>query len=206
MVRGWHHGRIRATRSQRAREILTEFVPELLRVFGGTAHPDTAILRFDQFLSRLPAGVQLFSLFHANPGLFSLVADIMAEAPLLAENLAHRPALLDAVLTAEFSARCPDRDGLAEDLGALLAGARGFEETLDLLRRWTNERRFQVGVQLLRRTLDGNEAGRRARRHRRCRIGGAVAAPSPPISRALTARCRAALSRSSRWAGSAAAR
>ena len=85
MVRGWHHGRIRATRSQRAREILTEFVPELLRVFGGTASPDTAILRFDQFLSQLPAGVQLFSLFHANPGLFSLVADIMAEAPLLAE-------------------------------------------------------------------------------------------------------------------------
>ena len=159
MVRGWHHGRIRATRSQRAREILTEFVPELLRVFGGTAHPDTAILRFDRFLSQLPAGVQLFSLFHANPGLFSLVADIMAEAPLLAESLAHRPALLDAVLTAEFSARLPGRDGLADDLAALLSGARGFEDMLDLLRRWTNERRFQVGVQLLRRTIDGNEAG-----------------------------------------------
>ena len=159
MVRGWHHGRIRATRSQRAREILTEFVPELLRVFGATANPDTALLRFDQFLSRLPAGVQLFSLFHANPGLFSLVADIMAEAPLLAENLAHRPALLDAVLTAEFSAPLPDRAGLAGDLGALLAGARDFEDTLDLLRRWANERRFQVGVQLLRRAIDGNEAG-----------------------------------------------
>ncbi|MGE0260602.1 MAG: bifunctional [glutamine synthetase] adenylyltransferase/[glutamine synthetase]-adenylyl-L-tyrosine phosphorylase [Alphaproteobacteria bacterium] len=159
MVRGWHHGRIRATRSQRAREILTEFVPELLRVFGGTVHPDTAIVRFDRFLAQLPAGVQLFSLFHANPGLFSLVADIMAEAPLLAESLARRPALLDAVLTAEFSARLPGRDGLADDLGALLAGARGFEEVLDLLRRWTNERRFQVGVQLLRRTINGNEAG-----------------------------------------------
>ncbi|MGE3942734.1 MAG: bifunctional [glutamine synthetase] adenylyltransferase/[glutamine synthetase]-adenylyl-L-tyrosine phosphorylase, partial [Alphaproteobacteria bacterium] len=159
MVRGWHHGRIRATRSQRAREILTEFVPELLRVFGGTANPDTAILRFDRFLSQLPAGVQLFSLFHANPGLFSFVADIMAEAPLLAESLAHRPALLDAVLTAEFSARLPGRDGLAEDLAALLAGARDFEETLDLLRRWTNERRFQVGVQLLRRMIDGTDFG-----------------------------------------------
>ena len=91
MVRGWHHGRIRATRSQRAREILTEFVPELLRVFGATANPDTALLRFDQFLSTLPAGVQLFSLFHANPGLFSLVADIMAEAPLLAEQPGAAP-------------------------------------------------------------------------------------------------------------------
>jgi [glutamine synthetase] adenylyltransferase / [glutamine synthetase]-adenylyl-L-tyrosine phosphorylase len=159
MVRDWHHGRIRATRSQRAREILTEFVPELLRVFGATAHPDTAVLRFDQFLSLLPAGVQLFSLFHANPGLFSLVADIMAEAPLLAESLAQRPALLDAVLTAEFSAPLPERAGLAEDLASVLAGARDFEDTLDLIRRWTNERRFQVGVQLLRRGIAGEWAG-----------------------------------------------
>jgi glutamate-ammonia-ligase adenylyltransferase len=159
MVRDWHHGRMRATRSQRAREILTEFVPELLRVFGATAHPDTAVLRFDQFLSLLPAGVQLFSLFHANPGLFSLVADIMAEAPLLAENLAQRPALLDAVLTAEFSAPLPDCAGLAGDLASVLAGARDFEDTLDLIRRWANERRFQVGVQLLRRGIDGEQAG-----------------------------------------------
>ena len=159
MVRGWHHGRMRATRSQRAREILTEFVPELLRVFGATAHPDAAFLRFDEFLSQLPAGIQLFSLFHANPGLFSLVADIMAEAPLLAERLARRPALLDAVLTAEFSAPLPDRAGLAADLRGALAGARDFGDTLDLMRRWAGERRFQVGVQLLRRGIAGDRAG-----------------------------------------------
>ena len=158
-VRDWHHGRMRATRSQRAREILTEFVPELLRVIGATAHPDFALLHFDQFLSRLPAGVQLFSLFHANPGLIALVADIMAETPLLADSLATRPALLDAVLTEGFSAPLPDRAGLAADLAALVAGARDFEDTLDLVRRWAGERRFQVGVQLLRRAIEGEHAG-----------------------------------------------
>jgi len=159
MVRGWHHGHMRATRSQRAREILTELVPELLRTFGATANPDTALLRFDHFLERLPAGVQLFSLFHANPGLLSLVADIMAEAPRLAENLAQRPALLDAVLTAEFSAALPDRAGLAADLAAVTAGARDFQDLLDIVRRWTNERRFQVGVQLMRRNIEGARTG-----------------------------------------------
>jgi glutamate-ammonia-ligase adenylyltransferase len=159
MVRGWHHGHMRATRSQRAREILTELVPELLRIFGATTHPDAALLRFDHFLVRLPAGVQLFSLFHANPGLLSLVADIMAEAPLLAELLAQRPALLDAVLTAEFSAPVPDRAGLAEDLAGLITGARDFEDTLDIVRRWANERRFQIGVQLLSRDIEGGRAG-----------------------------------------------
>src|SRR5271167_1665298 len=41
LVCSWHHGRLRATRSQRAREILTELIPELLRTFGATPHPDT---------------------------------------------------------------------------------------------------------------------------------------------------------------------
>ena len=158
-MRSWHHGRLRVARSQRAREILTELVPELLRIFGATPHPDTALLRFDQFLSRLPAGVQFFSLFHANPGLLELIAEIMAGAPRLAEQLAQRPALLDAVLTEGFFAAPPERSALAADLGQVLAGARDYEETLDALRRWAGERRFQVEVQLLRRALDGERAG-----------------------------------------------
>ncbi|HEV2301004.1 MAG TPA: bifunctional [glutamine synthetase] adenylyltransferase/[glutamine synthetase]-adenylyl-L-tyrosine phosphorylase [Stellaceae bacterium] len=159
MVRSWHHGRLRATRSARAREILTELVPGLLRVFGATPHPDLALQRFDQFLSHLPAGVQLFSLFHANPPLLELVADIMAEAPSLAERLAQRPRLLDPVLSEDFAAPLPDRALLSVDLARGVAGARDFEETLEGLRRWAGERRFQVGVQLLRRRTGPFEAG-----------------------------------------------
>jgi glutamate-ammonia-ligase adenylyltransferase len=159
LVRGWHHGRLRATRSQRAREILTELVPALLRIFGATPHPDAALLRFDRFLSRLPAGVQFFSLFHANPGLLDLVAEIMSGAPRLAEQLAQRPALLDAVLAEGFFTPIPNPAGLAADLGQLLAVARDYEDVLDALRRWAGERRFQVGVQLLRRALNGAQAG-----------------------------------------------
>jgi glutamate-ammonia-ligase adenylyltransferase len=160
MVRSWHHGRMRATRSQRVREILTELVPELLRIFGAAPHPDEALRRFDQFLSRLASGVQLFSLFQANPGLLALVADVMAGAPLLAEQLAERPALLDAVLTQGFFSALPEPPALAADLGRVLASAADFADTLDALRRWAGERRFQVGVQLLRRALDGAAAGR----------------------------------------------
>ncbi len=159
LVRSWHHGRLRATRSQRAREILTELVPELLRIFGATPHPDAALRRFDQFLSHLPAGVQLFSLFHANPGLLALVAEIMAGAPRLAERLAQNPALLDRVLTQGFFDPPPDSAGLVAELDQVMTGVRDFEDTLDRLRRWAGERRFQVGVQLLRRALDGAQAG-----------------------------------------------
>jgi glutamate-ammonia-ligase adenylyltransferase len=41
-----------------------------------------------------------------------------------------------------------------------LAGSADFADTLDALRRWAGERRFQVGVQLLRRSIDGAAAGK----------------------------------------------
>src|SRR5439155_12192619 len=47
----------------------------------------------------------------------------------------------------------------AAELDQLLAGSRDFQDTLDALRRWAGERRFQVGVQLLRRALDSSQAG-----------------------------------------------
>lgn len=159
VVRGWHHGRYRATRSTRAKELLTELVPTLLRAFGRTAQPDSAFFRFDEFLRRLPAGVQLFSLFHVNPSLLDLVAEIMGDAPRLAEQLSRRPNTLDAVLSPDFFDTPPDRAVLAAELDPLIDQARDFEEILDLTRLWANGRKFQVGVQTLRKLLDARASG-----------------------------------------------
>jgi len=159
IIRGWHHGRYRAMRSQRARELLTELVPPLLAAFAASPNPDVAFLRFDQFLARLPAGVQLFSLFYNNPPLLELMAEIMGAGPRLADEVARRPGLLDGVLTAGFFDPLPPRAALAAELAALLDGARHYEEILGLVRRWVGDRKFQVGVQLLRHRLDGEAAG-----------------------------------------------
>ncbi|HEX3501203.1 MAG TPA: bifunctional [glutamine synthetase] adenylyltransferase/[glutamine synthetase]-adenylyl-L-tyrosine phosphorylase, partial [Stellaceae bacterium] len=158
-VRGWHHGRYRATRSQRAREILTELIPALLKAFGGTANPDSAFTRFDQFIARLPAGVQFFSLLHANPALLELIAEIMGSAPRLAEQLARQPILLDGVLSSDFLAAPADRATLAAELSRALAAARDFGDVLDVARRWTNDRKFHIGVNILRGRIGGDAAG-----------------------------------------------
>ena len=158
-IRAWHHGRYRATRSTRARELLTELVPTLLAAFGRTAHPDHAFMMFDEFLGRLPAGVQLFSLFYANPNLLDLVAEVMGTAPRLAERLARRPALLDAVLTPGFFDLLPVREELEASFEAMVGGAQYFEEYLDLTRRWTSEHRFRAGVHILRQIADSDRLG-----------------------------------------------
>ncbi len=158
-IRGWHHGHIRAARSARARELLTELVPALLDALAATVDPDIAFAQFDRFLSRLPAGVQLFSLFLTNPHLLDLVATISGSAPRLADHMARAPATLDALLDPGFLGAMPTRAELDRMLDRALASARGFEGALDAARRFAREQIFRVGLQLIEGLAPTDEAG-----------------------------------------------
>ena len=74
--------------------------------------PDEALSNFDGFLKGLPAGVQLFSLFEANPPLVDLIVDICATAPGLSRYLSRHSGVLDAVLDGRFFAPWPGAGGL----------------------------------------------------------------------------------------------
>ena len=149
-VRRWHHGRIRATRSTRARELLTELMPALLRALANTAAPDSAFRKLDEFLGGLPSGVQPFLLLHDNPGLLARLAEILGSAPRIADHLSRSPNLLEGLISGDLHRRPPERDELMDDLDRALAPAADFEDVLDGVRRWQHEREFQVGMQILR--------------------------------------------------------
>lgn len=159
-IRTWPLGRYPALRSERARALLRGLTPAVLERFGRSPEPDLALCRFDDLLCRLPAGVQLFSLFNANPRLLDLVAEILGGAPALADALTHRPSLLEGVLRPDFHEPLPDADTLERELLEVLAGGRDFQDVLDLVRRWANERKFQVGIELLLGQGDGCSIGR----------------------------------------------
>ncbi|MEM7644721.1 MAG: glutamine-synthetase adenylyltransferase [Pseudomonadota bacterium] len=132
-----------ALRSERARDIFRRLRPDLLRELAGAARPSEALLAFDAFLRGLPAGVQVLSLFEANPKLVALLADICATAPDLARYLSQNAGVLDAVLDGSFFAplpRCPSAPDLPDD----------FEDALETLRRWHRDWHFRIGVHLLR--------------------------------------------------------
>jgi glutamate-ammonia-ligase adenylyltransferase len=156
-IRGWHHGRVRAMRSQRARELLTKLVPAILKALAGAADPDVAFAQFDRFLSNLPSGVQLFSLFLARPQFLDLLARIVGSAPRMAAFLARHPAILDALLDAEFLSRLPSREELDARFVALATGS--YEEILDGARRFTREAVFRVGVQIVEGAAKADAAG-----------------------------------------------
>ncbi|HXS08183.1 MAG TPA: bifunctional [glutamine synthetase] adenylyltransferase/[glutamine synthetase]-adenylyl-L-tyrosine phosphorylase [Rhizomicrobium sp.] len=169
-IRAWHHGRIRAMRSARARELLTKLIPAILKALAATADPDAAFVQFDRFLSNLPSGVQLFSLFLARPEFLSLLANVVGSAPRLAIHLARTPATLDALLDAGFLGSLPDRALLGQSLSRQLQG--DYEEQLDGARRFAREENFRVGVQLVDGAAKAEEAGAAFARVAESVIGG----------------------------------
>lgn len=164
-VRDWHHGRYSATRTQAARGRLTELMPALLQALADSEHPDKACIAFDRFLERLPSGVQLFSMLHANEQLLSLLADIMGTAPRLANELSLRPRTLEGVLSPDFYGPLPDETAYALASSDAIAEASNpddfnVEECLDRVRAFGQEQFFRIGVRLLSGTIEADEAGR----------------------------------------------
>ncbi len=152
-VRAWHHGRIAATRSERGRELFTRLAPRLLDAIAATGAADVAFDRFGDFFAGIPTGVQIQSLFLAQPQLLELIVRVMAIAPAFARMLARRPAALDALLDPAFFA----------PLGPLEPGALAlpddFEGAMDAARRLHRERAFQIGLQVLAGTASAAAAG-----------------------------------------------
>jgi glutamate-ammonia-ligase adenylyltransferase len=158
-IRGWHFGRYAATRSARARELLTELMPKLLAALAAMGDADRAFLAFDRFLGGLPAGVQLFSLLKANPRLLDLLATILGSAPRLAEQLSRRPKVLDAVLDPGFFGAMPSEADIAQSIAPVMTDDLPLDELADRARVVGKEQAFRIGVRVLSETVSAVEAG-----------------------------------------------
>lgn len=148
-----------ALRSDRGQETFKRLKPDLLARLAKAAKPDEALLAFDGFLSRLPAGVQLFSLLGANPQLADLLIDIVSTSPALATHLSRNAGVFDAVIGGDFFVDWPGQDALAQMLTDTLRAEADYEAQLDGTRRWAREWHFRVGVHLLRGLIDAPTAG-----------------------------------------------
>lgn len=157
-IRAWHFGRYPATRTARAREILTELMPKLLKVLSSNGDADQAFLAFDQFLQGLPSGVQLFSMLKANPNVLDLIAQILGQAPRLAEQLKRQPRTLEAVAGADFARALPTEAQLQNEFDNSISNNTAIDEAMDLSRVLVREHQFRVGVRLLAETISPFEA------------------------------------------------
>jgi len=157
IVKGWQG--YPALRSDRARQIFRRLAPTLLTRLNRAANPDEALLAIDGFLAGLPAGVQIFALFEANPSLVDLFIDIAATSSGLARYLSRNAGVLDAVIGGSFFDPWPAEAALIASLSAVLSARKDYEARLDATRRWMKEWHFRIGVHHLRGLTCGFQAG-----------------------------------------------
>ena len=149
-----------ALRSERAKAILDRLRPALEPRLSGAARPEQALAAFEAFLAGLPAGVQILSLFEANPHVIDLVLDVVTISPDLAGYLARNASVLDAVIDGGFFAPWPDANGLLQSLQThLQTFGHDYETQLDATRAWQKDWHFRIGVHLLRGQITPTEAG-----------------------------------------------
>lgn len=155
-IEGWRSGKLRALRSEAAREAFDAMLLPLLSAFAQAPEPERALLRWEQLLAGLPSAVNLFRLLEARPALAQLLARILGLAPPLADALARRADLLDPLIDATAF----DLPGSVDDLIAQLSRGEDdddYERLLDRVRRQVGEQRFKLGVQLIEASRDPME-------------------------------------------------
>ncbi|NOX39958.1 MAG: glutamine-synthetase adenylyltransferase [Alphaproteobacteria bacterium] len=152
----WHG--LPALRSSRARSIFKRLEPLILQHLLATADPSETLNQFDGFLAGLPAGVQLFSLFEANPQLIDLLIEICGSAPGLARYLSRNSQVFDGVISGIFFQPVGDIPALSADLTKVLARLDDYEDKLNAARRWMKEQHFRIGVHHLKSMISSEQA------------------------------------------------
>lgn len=149
-MRAWHAGQIRATRSDRARALLTRMGPDLVSALAATDDPDHAFSVFTRFFEKLNTGVQPLSLFCNRPMLLDLVVSVLNTAPRLANSFSNRVSILDAMLDPSFSIPLgEDLQAGANRISQCARNSSDFEGLLNATRRTALEERLRIGVQTL---------------------------------------------------------
>ena len=154
----WSDGRFRAVRSPAAVEAFGQVLPALVERIGAASDPDRALARLETLLSRLPSGINLFRLLDARPALADHLAAILTLAPPLAEQLARRPTLLDALIDPAALDLPGSVAAIEQRLLAAPSGA-DQERRLDRLRIVVDELRFALGLSLVLARHDPLEVG-----------------------------------------------
>ncbi|NOZ32322.1 MAG: bifunctional [glutamine synthetase] adenylyltransferase/[glutamine synthetase]-adenylyl-L-tyrosine phosphorylase [Alphaproteobacteria bacterium] len=161
-IRGWQYGAYPATRTDRARQNLTELVPTLLSALADTGDADQALRKFDIFLSRLPAGIQLFAMLRAHGSLVQIFVDLLATAPRLTDAIGHKVHVIDALIDTAFYGGALDRDELADRIDEEYLGENNsYEDLIDRARIVGHEQMFLVSAGLVAATIPPEQAGPR---------------------------------------------
>ena len=144
----WRSGKIRAIRSESARDAFETVLPAIMAALAQAPDSDRAIARFDNMIEAMPSAINVFRLLEARPGLLQLVGDILSYAPTLADDLGRQSRYLDALIDTS-AMHFPGDVAALQDAMQRRIGDADYQSTLDIVRDYVGEKRFALGVQLI---------------------------------------------------------
>ncbi|KPF63829.1 bifunctional [glutamate--ammonia ligase]-adenylyl-L-tyrosine phosphorylase/[glutamate--ammonia-ligase] adenylyltransferase [Porphyrobacter sp. AAP60] len=147
-IESWRDGRHAAIRSPQAVAAWDRLAPALITAMAQSDDPLRAITRWERVIENVPSAITTFRLLDARPDLIARLVAALTLTPVLADELARKPELLDTLI---------DKDALdlPGDTQAIMARMRGaairadYEALLDAIRVITGEIRFALGIQLI---------------------------------------------------------
>ena len=147
-VKSWRDGRYAAIRSPQAVAAWDRLAPALLEAMAQSDDPMRAVTRWERILESVPSAITTFRLLDARTDLIARLVAALTLAPVLSDELARKPELLDTLI---------DRDALdlPGDVPQIMARMQGaavredYEALLDAIRIVTGEIRFALGIQLI---------------------------------------------------------
>lgn len=158
-LRRWHHAGFRSCRSDRARKMLCQLVPEIARAAARTPDPDATLEALEAFLSRLPSGLRLLSTVSAHANLLGLLFEIITLSPRLADELVRHSERLQLATAPAFFGLLPDARVMRVECADIAGKATDMQGALDNIGSRAQDYRFQIAVNLLRHTIDAHDAG-----------------------------------------------
>jgi glutamate-ammonia-ligase adenylyltransferase len=150
----WLEGKPRALRTTRARGLLRDLLPAITAVVQSQPDPPAVWARLDEFIHRLPSGVQIFSMLSHNPALLERLGAVLGAAPSLADHLASVPSALEGLMAPQNIDPHPGRS-----LASQLHDAGAVDEALAVASRFVRGEEFRLAVAELDGRIDQDAAG-----------------------------------------------
>jgi len=143
----WLGGRIMATRTVRARELLTRLAPQILKSCQMTGRSDHAFFAFARFFTNLRAGVQALSLFVQKPNWLEQLIGFMALSERISDQLAQDPSIMDAMVEPDYLSL--NTSHIKSSFGDLGLELLDFETAINAVRVLVKELRFRLTLSAL---------------------------------------------------------
>lgn len=153
-----HWAHFASLRTDRAQRLLRGIWPQFQEALSHAARPEETLNNLEEFFKDLPSGVQILSLFAANPVLPELLIDVLSSSNELSHYLSRNAQVFDAVIAGEFFDPWPAQAELVARLRSAIEEARDYEHVLDILRNSMKEWSFRIGTHLLRGIIDAPAA------------------------------------------------